>query len=177
MSLPFKIHELLDARQLEALEAFAREPGRTVDELAGWMKERGHELSRTAVWNWKRSFDEQRMRERFSRSAELATAIRDAAKTGGAVQISEAAMLQLSQVIFEQAAKLQADGEVDSQDILRLTASIKSLMDSTQRANAIRADFETREKAAVDAASKAAEGGASGEEIVARMREALGVAA
>lgn len=177
MSLPLKVHELLDAKALEELEAFAREPGRTVDEVWQWMKDRGHELSRTAAWNWQRSFNERLMAERFSRSGELAAAIRDAAKRGGAVAISEAAMLQLSQVIFEQAAKLEADGDVDSRDLLRLTSSIKSLMDSTQRAEQIKTEYERRTAAAVEEASKAVRNGATGEQIVLRLREALGVAA
>lgn len=171
----FKVHELLSGPELEELRTFAREPGRTVDEIHQWLLERGYTMSRSSAGRWKQQFDEELMCERFSRSGELAAAIRDAASRGGAVAISEAAMLQLSQVIFEQSVKLQADGDVDSMDVRRLTASIKSLMDSTQRAEQIKREFETRQKAAVEAAEAATRSGASATAVVDTIKKALGI--
>src|SRR5438046_1431319 len=105
MAQPFKVHELLKdhGEDLAELEAYARDPGRTIDECHTWLLAKGYVLSRSAVGTWKQSFDALLMQERFSRAGELAGAIRDAAKSGGAVAIGEAAILQLSQVVFEQA--------------------------------------------------------------------------
>ena len=71
MSNHFKVHELLNASEMEELETFAREPGRTTDECHQWLLERSFTLSRGAVGNWLREFREQILddleveRERF----------------------------------------------------------------------------------------------------------------
>ena len=52
----FKVHELLSRVELDQLEAFAREPGRTVDECHEWLQAHGFTLSRSAVGSWKREF-------------------------------------------------------------------------------------------------------------------------
>jgi hypothetical protein len=133
MSLPFKIHELLSASELEELEAFAREPGRTVDETHEWLQARGFTVSRTGVWNWKRKFDEQVLAERFARSSELASALKGAVEGGRFGDVADAAVMQLTQVVFEQAARLDADGSVKSGDLLNMAISLKSLVGSKQQ--------------------------------------------
>lgn len=127
MASHFKVHELLGLEELNALEAFAREPGRTVDECWEWMQAKGYTLSRSAVGTWKKEFDSILMTERFSRAGELAMAINQSAAASGAVGIADAAMKQLTQVVFEQAVKLQSEGEIEPLDIVRWSAALKSL--------------------------------------------------
>lgn len=123
----FKVHELLSREELDELEAFAREPGRTVDECHQWMLERGFTLSRSAVGTWKREFDSQLMSERLSRSSELAKALKATANESGATAIADAAVTQLCQVVFEQSSMLEANGQIDPLDVMRLTRSLKNL--------------------------------------------------
>src|SRR5258705_13812191 len=106
-----KVHELLDERELEDLRAYAREPGRTYDELHQWLLERGFTIGRTAVGNWKSKFDEELLADRFRRSGEVARNVVEIAKQG-AVAVRDAALLQLTQVLFEQTAKLDGDGKI-----------------------------------------------------------------
>ena len=124
----FKVHELLGREELDALEAFAREPGRSYDEVHEWLLSRGYTLGRTAAGNWKREFDARMMRERFSRSGELAAAIKGAVDGGKFEDVAEAATMQLTQVVFEQAAQLQADGKLDPLDVQRMTKSLANLV-------------------------------------------------
>lgn len=125
-----KVHELLDSKELEEFEAYAREPGRTIDECHEWLQVRGYVLSRAAVGNWKRRFDEQVLAERFSRSAELARAIKGAVEGGQFEDIADAAVMQLTQVVFSQAAKLETDGQLDPLDVQRMTRSVVNLVGS-----------------------------------------------
>ncbi len=124
----FKIHELLSRQELDELEAFAREPGRSYDEIHEWLLSRGFTVGRTAAGNWKRQFDAQLMQERFSRSGELAKAIKGAVQGGQFEDVAEAATLQLTQVIFEQAAQLQADGAIDPGEVLKMTMGLRNLV-------------------------------------------------
>src|SRR4051794_22339196 len=95
----FKVHELLSRKELDELEAYAREPGRTVDECWIWMTERDFAVSRGAVGNWKREFD---VKDRFRASNALATTMLETAKGAGVVAINDAAMVESSRLLFEQ---------------------------------------------------------------------------
>lgn len=132
MAQPFKVHELLKdhGEDLAELEAYARDPGRTIDECHTWLLAKGYVLSRSAVGTWKQSFDALLMQERFSRSSELARAIKGAVSGGDFEAVADAAAMQLTQVVFEQAAKLEQDGELDPLDVQRMTRSLANLVGS-----------------------------------------------
>ena len=141
----FKVHELLSRAELDELEIYAREPGRTVDECHEWMQAHGFTLSRSAVGKWKQDFDSQLMRERLSRSSELAKALKATAVESGATAIADAAVTQLCQVVFEQSSRLEADGLIDPLDVMRLTRSLKNLTGTKKDVESLLADKFDRE--------------------------------
>ncbi len=167
MALPFKIHELLSAAELAELEAYCREPGRTVDEAHEWMQARGFTLSRGAVGNWLCEFKKQLMAERFSRSGELAAAIKAAVAGGEFEKVADAAVMQLTQVVFEQSTALESDGEVDPLDVMRMTRSLKNLVGSQAEMRRMLAEKFDREM------SKATKGGAISAGDIASVRKAV----
>jgi hypothetical protein len=75
MPSPFKVHELLNSVELEELEAFAREPGRTIDECRDWLKARGFALSRSSVGRWLADFKAELRQARLGGSAEVGRSI------------------------------------------------------------------------------------------------------
>lgn len=130
----FKVHELIaDAAELAELEEFARQPGRTIDEVHEWLAARGYTMGRGSVGRWMASFREQLLRERFSRSSELAKAITGAVKGGEFSEVADAAAMQLTQVVFEQAARLESDGQIDPLDVQRMTRSLANLTATKER--------------------------------------------
>lgn len=175
MSQHFKVHELLKESELEELRAFAREPGRTVDEIHQWMLERGFTLSRNACWTWKSSFEEELLAERFRRSGDLARSIKDAVKSGSFGDVADAAVMQLTQVIFEQAARLDGEGTIDTGDLVNMANALRSAAGGKQRIEQIRRDQAEKEQRATDEAAKVAKSGGSGEAVVAKVREILGM--
>ena len=177
MSLPLKIHELLNSSELEELEAFAREPGRTVDEIHQWMTAKGHELSRTAAWNWQRAFNERMAAERMSGAGKLAQAFMEAARSDGGLKIPDAAVMQIAQMIFERGATLAAGEEIDPRDLSTLALAMQRLMSAKSRLETTRSEFLEREKQAVEEASKAAQGGADAPSVVETIKKSLGIAA
>ncbi len=175
MSQHFKVHELLDSAGLEALEAFAREPGRTVDECHAWMRDRGHDVSRSAVGAWKQSFDSRLMAERMSAAGGLAKAFMAAAKSDGGLQIPDAAVLQMSQMIFEHAARLATGGEVETRELADLGLALQRTTLAKVRVENVRSAFLKREQQAVDAASKVAQSGGKATDVVDTIKRALGL--
>lgn len=172
MSLPFKILELLSAAELAELETYAREPGRTVDECHEWMRARGFTLARSSVGNWLSDFKNRVVAEKFSASSELARAIRDQANTeGGAVAISEGAILQLSQQIFEALAR--SDSEPG--DLLKLAIALKTTLAGKEQADSIRAEEKRKQAEALAQATKAAGMGASATDVVNVIKRVMGI--
>jgi hypothetical protein len=170
----FKVEELLNGREMEDLRVYAAEPGRSVDELLDWVLERGYTLGRSSVGRWKQSFDEELLKERFSRSGEMARNLVEVAKQG-AVAVSDAALLQLTQVLFEQMAKLDGDGKIESAELVNLSRALKNAVGTKQGIEDLRQEMQQRQRQAVEEASKTAKAGGSGEAVVQKMRDILGI--
>ena len=175
MSSHFKIHELLNSTELEELRTFAREPGRTVDEAHEWLQTRGFTMSRSAVGNWKQQFDQELIAERMSGAGGLAAAFMKAAQADGGLQIPDAAVLQLAQMIFEKGASLAGGGDVQVADLNQMALSLQRLMLAKARVETTRTEMEKRQRMAVDAASKVVEAGGDAKDVVNTVREILGI--
>lgn len=175
MSKPFKVDEVLKdhAEDREALEAFARDPGRTIDECWKWLTERGYVLSRTAVFRWKREFDAQVAGEQMRGSGLVAREFLAAAKESGGLAIPDAAVLRVSTGIFERMAELESRGEVQTSELTQLALGLQRLMLAKARLEATRTEFEERERNALVEADKAVAAGADGKSVVAKFREHL----
>jgi hypothetical protein len=171
MARHFAIHTLLSREELDELETFAREPGRTVDACWDWMLAHGFKVSRAAVGTWKRHFS---LSDRFAASSEAAKALMEAAKAGGTVAIADAATLQLGQMVFEKMIELQGGqegGEVSTKDLWALSMSLKNVVQGGRHTQKLREEMAV----ALKVAEKDAREGASGEKVMAKLRELMGM--
>lgn len=175
MPRTFKVIEELSADELEELRAFTRARHRTVDECHEWIQAHGYTMHRSAVGTWKQDDEDQQTAERFHRSRGTVTAIMAAYKETGSVGISDASQLQLSQVLFERILQIDAAGEAESGDLLKLAMALKTNVGTKQGIERLREEMAAKQKEAVDEAAKVATAGGSGEAVVARMRAVLGV--
>lgn len=175
MANHFKIHELLSASELEELETFAREPGRTHEEILEWLQGRGFTVGRSSVGRWKQDFDQRLIAERMSGAGGLAKAFMDAARDGGGLQIPDAATLQLAQMIFETSARLAASGDVEPSELNQMALSLQRLMLAKGRLEKTRTEVEQRQQQAIEEASKVAEDGGDGRSVVEKVREILNI--
>jgi hypothetical protein len=171
MSAKFKVLELLNTSEVEELEKFCRERSRTVDEVHEWLQAEGFTLSRNACWNWKKEFDGLVMKERFSRSGELARAIKDAVGKGSFEDVAEAAVMNLTQAVFEQSAMLQAEGKIDPDELQSMSKTINNLVGGKREL----AQYKLDVKEAIAAGEKIAKEGGSAESVVDKVRQILGI--
>lgn len=173
----FRVDEILKdhPEDREAFEQHARDLGRTIDECHDWLQTRGYVISRSAVGTWKQWFDGQLMAERMTGSGKLAKAFLDAAKSGDGLSIPDAAVLQISQLIFEAGARASAGGDVKTDELKDMSLALQRLMLAKARLEATRSEFIQRQKAAIAEAEKTVKTGATGEQVVNRMRELLGL--
>lgn len=131
--------EQLTAEVLGALESFAREPGVTVDDCVDWLGSRKIDASRSAVARWKKRFDAE---DKFRASNEVARGLVEAAKNQGTVAISDAATLQLSQMLFEQLLKIQAAGEVSTKELFGASMALKNVIAAKGHVDELREKFD-----------------------------------
>jgi hypothetical protein len=167
----------LSRAELDELESFAREPGRTVDECYDWMLAHGFTLSRAAVGTWKQRFT---LTDRFGAANGMARALMDAAKAGGTVAISDAATLQLSQMVFEQLSAMQSGvngkpAQIDTKELMIASMALKNLITGKRHIEKLKTEIGEALKEAEKLAAKGGEGG-SGQAVVNKVREILGIA-
>jgi hypothetical protein len=125
----------LSRDELDALEAYAREPGRTVDGCHEWLLGHGFTASRSAVGVWKKRFDAE---DRIAQASRLAGNIMATAKAEGAAGIGEAATHTLSQLLFEQLLRLQTSADVDSGELMKLSISLGNAMKTQNVVNELK---------------------------------------
>jgi hypothetical protein len=168
-----KVHELLDREELDALEAFAREPGRTVDEVHEWLQAKGYTLARSSAGRWLSAFVAE---DKFKAASEVARSIVTAAADDkGAVAIADATALKVNQMVFEAALRLQSDDQVETKELLQLAQAWRHGVLGKRDVERVRSEIADRDKAAVAAMEQQAKAGASPDELVKTARELLGI--
>jgi len=158
----------MERADLEKLEAFARKPGAKIDKVHEFLLAEGFTASRAAVGRWFKRFREV---DRMSEAAELADAIHTASAESGAVDVAGAVNLQLAQRL--QSALVKGGDRLDIGDLLKGAMAINAMTTAQQRVEKlkkIQAD-------AVQAAEAAAKSGKSATDVVATIKQALGIAA
>lgn len=169
----FKVHELLDRSELDQLEEFAREPGRTVDACHEWLQARGYVISRTAVGAWKSEFLVQ---DKFRAGNAVARSLIEATREEGVEQIADAASVQIGQMLFEAMIRGQESGAVETKDLLLMSASLKNIITGSRHLEKLKQEVRDRQQLAVAEAEKVAKAGGSNEAVVSKVREILGIA-
>jgi len=154
----------LDRSELEALEAFARQPSATIDSCHEWLLAKGITASRSAVARWKNGFDEL---DRMSAAAELADVIATADQ--GTADVAGAVSLQIAQRL--QAAIVKGGDDLKAGDLLKMSMAINAVATTQQRVEKLKAI----QRDAVKAAELAAKSGKSGVDVVALIKQKLGI--
>lgn len=172
MSRKYRVDQVLadlSPTDVDDYQAMLRQPATTIDNLLDWLDERGFSVSRGAVWKHRRNFDEQT--ESLRRSAEMARAFVDVAKTESIESISDAALFRMSQVLMEQSMQLDAEGDLNPKDLVNMTKAIRNLIGGKREVE----DLRDRQREALAQAEQVAASGASGGDVVETIKRALGI--
>jgi hypothetical protein len=161
--------------ELEKLEAFAREPGRTVDACHDWLLAQGFTASRSAVGRWKKAFDET---DALSAASDLCDAINTAHAELGSVDLNKAMQLQLQQ---RMADKLARDGNQQDIEYYEAAAGIIERLARSGRHNTKHEiellELRQRNAEAARLLDQAAKAGDVKHDVVSTIKKALGIAA
>jgi hypothetical protein len=113
--------------------------------------------------------------EGVNESARSSRAIIQVVREHGTAVMSEGMLTTLEQVLFEQVCRLRADEKVPARELAELTKSVTTVLTGRETMESIRREHEEAVRKAAAACEAAAKRGASGKDVVARMREILGV--
>jgi hypothetical protein len=142
MSRSYEVEVQLSKEEVDQLRSEFRKVNgtMTVDDMFERCQAMGFSGSRTAVGNWMAKERGEIQAERMSRNSELATAIKSAIGGGNFDDITAAANMQLVQIVFEQASRLQVDGDLDAEQIMLMTQSLKNLVGTKAQHTKLLAD-------------------------------------
>lgn len=154
---------------VERLEAFAREPKATVDKVHDWLLAEGFtRASRSAVGRWLKRFRES---DRIREASEFADAIYTASAEAGSVDVAGGVNLQLAQRL--QMALVKGGDKIAIGDLLKASMAINQISSSESRLR----ELKQKQAEALRAAEAKANSGATGVDVVATIKEALGITA
>jgi hypothetical protein len=168
-----RIDRILSPEDRVAYEALIGDPRTTNEAALAWLKEHGYSASDSAVARHRRRFID--MLDNVRESARVASEIVQITRVPGAAQLSEGMLAKMEQVILEQLVRLKERGRIHPKDLSELTKSVSQAVNTRETLEAIRREFEQEKRKAAEAGEAAVKSGATGKDVVVRMREILGV--
>jgi Protein of unknown function (DUF3486) len=173
MASPFKVETDLKPDELKELQQFVREKNgtRTTQECHEWLLARGFTISFSATGGWLAKFRGDLSSERFAASGEIASSIMATARGQGVVAISDATALQLQNMIFERSLSAQNDEEIEGKELLALSMAFKTVVAGKRGVEQLKKEIAE----AVAIAEKQASEGKSATDVVAVIKQTLGI--
>jgi Fe2+ or Zn2+ uptake regulation protein len=155
----------LNEQLLEQLEEYARQPGRTGDEVLEWLTDRKVQTSRAAVYRWLQDF---RLEDRTRRAGEVARMYLDAARESDPHAVTEASLRKFEELVFDH---LVSTDETDAKDLFFVAQAMKTGLGSRKEL----VEMKRRQTEAVKAAEETVKAGGDGAAVAQRVREILGI--
>ncbi len=168
-----RIDKTLSPEDRAAYEAMLTEPTTTIVVARKWLADRGYSFAGDTVGTHRRRFLDSLVTLR--QTARLASAITDLARKHGDVTMSNGMLTRFEQVMLEQLVRTQEGGHIPAKDLVDMSKSVSAAVGSREQFEAMRRELEEAKRKALEVADTAARGGATGKEVVERVREILGV--
>ena len=169
----FKIDELLPAEHREAYEALLDDPTSTLPKLQTWLRERGVNVSHNAITNHRkhRYFDVKALRE----AAQIASTFCALSRKHGAGAIAEASHAKFEMMLMQDLFNLKGAPDMPREEWQSMAKLVGTAVSTRRSVEELREGYERRAKRAAEETEQAMKHGVSGKDVVARMREILGV--
>jgi hypothetical protein len=168
-----KIELTLTPEHLKEYETLLSDVRTTQRIAEAWLAARGYRIGSTAVRTHR-----LRHLEAFDRirdSAKVAEALVAVASEQGPTKMAQGVAMRGEQVVFEQLMKLPEKEALDPQMLTEHLKNACVALKSRHTLEQMRSEFEKANRLAVAACQDAAKKGASGKDVVLRMKEILGV--
>ncbi|MBI5561307.1 MAG: DUF3486 family protein [Deltaproteobacteria bacterium] len=164
-----KIAKALSPKDRDEINKRLATPGVTYDDIVGWLKGKGYEISRSAVGRYGKDFLSRL--ERLKEVEQKARAI--VAEAGDGLPMEEAVSKVFTEKVLSHLLELD---DLTGQKFGSLMAAFAKLQSSSAQRERLKADFKKKAEHAVkDITDKAAKGGLSVEAIKLIEEQILGI--
>lgn len=170
-----RIDRVLSAEDRAAYEALLADPRTTLVAAREWLAARGYSFAGDTVCTHRRRFLDTLSTVRHT--ARLASTMAELARKHGDVTMSNGMLTRFEQVMLEQLTLAREGGHIPAKDLADMSKSVAAAVGSREQFEAMRRELEDARRKALDGADAAAKGGATGREVVERVREILGMPA
>lgn len=156
-------------------ERMLENPCTLLKDLAAWFATRGHRVCLTSIRRHRNRHlaAYQQLRLAARTSAAFSDIVHRDGRGGGA--FIESAQAEFEMKFMQGIQQLGKDPNIPAEQWLVLCKALSGTVESRRVVNAMRIEFEERAKKAAKECREAAERGASGKDVVARMQEIMGV--
>ena len=168
-----RIDKILTPEHHAEYKALLADIRTTAREAEAWLKERGYHVSQPTVSKHRKGFRETLDKVQYA--AECASAVAQIAREHGEGALTDGMLTQFEQVVFQQLVDTPEGKQFDPKDLVELGKAVNGAVGSRERVGKMRLEFEEAKRKAAQAAEEVAKTGASGKEVVERVREILGV--
>lgn len=169
----FRVDEVLTDEQRKEYERLLARPTTTVKDLLAKLREWGHPVCRSAVSRHRRSWsaDVKRLRE----VSRMASTFCELARERGPGVIAEATHAKFETDLMASLFNMPGAEDRPLAYWQQMSRTLGGVVATRRSVEEMRTEYDQKIKAAATEAGKAADSGASGKDVVARMREILGV--
>jgi hypothetical protein len=170
-----RLDRMLSPADRPAYEALLTDPRTSVPDARAWLAARGYAMSATSVSAHRKRFEESL--DGLRDTARLAASIAQIAREQGEVALSDGMLTRFEQVMLEQLSRpAGVEGPpIPAKDLAEMSKSVAAAVGSRERFETMRREFEEAKVKAAEEAESAAKGGATGRQVVERVREILGM--
>lgn len=168
-----KVELLLTPAHLKEYEDFLDDLRHNQCQAERWLHEKGYQIGATAVR--KHRLRHLEAFDRVRNSAKVAKAVVELAADKGGIVMAEGAATLCEQAVFEQLMRVPEGAQFDPQALAEHLQNVTTAMKSRHTFEQIRAAYDKTQRQAISAGQEAASKGASGKDVVLRMKEILGV--
>ena len=169
-----RVDQTLKEEDRAAYEALLSDPRTRIEDCQAWMKARGYpKLGRYALGTHRIRFRDKL--DGVRQSARFARAIAQVARENGDAAMSDGMLTRFEQVLLEQLVRLEEHDKLELKDLTEMSKCVSSAVGSRERFEELRREHEAIKRRAAEECERLRDSGASGKDVVARMREILGV--
>ena len=169
-----RVDLLLSERDRPAYEKLIADPRTTPEQCAQWLNEHGYpHVGDAAIRRHRNRFLDKL--DGVRHSARFAQSIVEVARENGQQAMSDGMLTRFEQVMLEQLVQLEEHNKIDVRELGEMGRCVAAAVGSRERFEELRRAFVEEKRKAADACEAAVKKGATGKDVVARMREILGV--
>jgi hypothetical protein len=170
----FKVdHVLADEDERTEYERLVADPKSTARQLQAWLRARGHRVCRSAVLRHRQAsaLDLRAVKE----CSQMAAAFCELTRRHGPNVVAEANHARFEMLLMQSLFKMKGAPTMPPEEWQRMSKLTSAAVATRRSVEEMREEYDRRAKQAADEAAAAAAKGATGKDVVARMREIMGV--